>query len=172
MAKRISVKGKGADIFFGDYARSPAADVAPMPPTPLSTPSPESAAATNLSAPAPSPTAPKQSRKRSSTLASTVASPPDPTQASVLASTLARERDTVIESIRRTVKVPGREVSFVRLTPQEKRELTDLVYAYKRQGRKTSENEINRIAVNFILEDYKANSAQSILARVIDALLA
>jgi len=68
--------------------------------------------------------------------------------------------------------VAGKEVSFVRLSPEEKGELAEIVYTYKRQGRKTSENEINRIAVNFIVEDYKANGAQSILARVIDALLA
>lgn len=79
---------------------------------------------------------------------------------------------TLVDTIRKTVKVPGKEVSFVRLTPDEKGELADIVYTYKRQGKKTSENEINRIAVNFILHDYKANGNTSILARVIDALLA
>jgi hypothetical protein len=63
-------------------------------------------------------------------------------------------------------------VSFVRLTPEEKGHLADLVYTYKRQGIKTSENEINRIAVNYILSDYVENGAESVLARVIAALRA
>ncbi len=86
-------------------------------------------------------------------------------QASMLA-----DRD-VIEMIRRAVKVPGKEVSFVRLTAEEKGQLADIVYTYKRQGKKTSENEINRIAINFLLEDYKNQGANSILARVMDSLL-
>ncbi len=91
-------------------------------------------------------------------------------QASKLASSLT-ERD-VIELIRKAVKVPGKEVSFVRLTAEEKGQLAEIVYTYKRQGKKTSENEINRIAINFILEDYKAQGENSILASVLASLLA
>lgn len=91
-------------------------------------------------------------------------------QASKLASSLAK-RD-VIEMIRKAVKVPGKEVSFVRLTAEEKGQLAEIVYTYKRQGKKTSENEINRIAINFILEDYKAEGENSILASVLARLLA
>ncbi len=91
-------------------------------------------------------------------------------QAIKLASSLA-ERD-VIELIRKAVKVPGKEVSFVRLTAEEKGQLAEIVYTYKRQGKKTSENEINRIAINFILEDYKAQGENSILASVLASLLA
>ena len=85
---------------------------------------------------------------------------------------LATSNGDVIEAIRKTVKAPGREVSFVRLTAEEKGQLADIVYTFKRRGRKTSENEISRIAVNFVLEDYKANKDDSIIAKVIDALLA
>jgi hypothetical protein len=92
--------------------------------------------------------------------------------ASTQASMLANYPAATIEAIRKVVKVPGREVSFVRLTPEEKGQLTDLVYSYKRQGRKTTENEINRIAVNFILNDYQANGEQSVIARVLEALSA
>ncbi len=87
-------------------------------------------------------------------------------QASMLA-----DRD-VIEMIRKAVKVPGKEVSFVRLTAEEKGQLAEIVYTYKRQGKKTSENEINRIAINFILEDYKAQGENSILASVLACYLA
>jgi len=89
----------------------------------------------------------------------------------------AAERDRVlqyeaVESIRKTVKTLGREVSFVRLTPEEKGALAEVVYAYKRQGIKTTENEINRIAINALLIDYRANGDASLLARVLAALRA
>lgn len=94
------------------------------------------------------------------------------TPASSDASMLANYQATLVEEIRRTVKTLGKEVSFVRLTPEEKNQLVDIVYTYKRQGVKTSENEIHRIAVNCMLVDYKANGHASVLARVIAALLA
>src|SRR3972149_5840518 len=67
------------------------------------------------------------------------------------ASTLARYQDSTIEEIRKIVKTVGREVAFARVTPEEKRQLVDMVYSLKRQGVRTSENEIVRIAVNFML---------------------
>ena len=91
--------------------------------------------------------------------------------ASVPASTLASYDSETVDAIRKAVRAPGREVSFVRLAAEEKAEVADIVYAYKRQGHRTSENEINRIAINFILRDYKANKANSILSRVLAALL-
>jgi hypothetical protein len=102
----------------------------------------------------------QRARKPSSKHASTLASQPD----SYLPEAVA--------TIRKVVKAPGREVSFVRLSPQEKGQLADIVYTYKRQGQKTSENEINRIALNFLLADYHAHGEQSMLARVLAALQA
>jgi hypothetical protein len=93
-------------------------------------------------------------------------------QDSYQASTIAGYDDGLINDIRKTVKGLGKEVSFLRLTSEEKNQLVDIVYSYKRQGVKTSENEIHRIAINFLLEDYKANGEASMLARVIEALLA
>jgi hypothetical protein len=77
-----------------------------------------------------------------------------------------------VEAIRQVIKSPGREVSFVRLTPQEKADLGDIVYTYKRQGQKTSETEINRIAINYLLLDFHEHGEQSVLARVLAALRA
>jgi hypothetical protein len=98
-------------------------------------------------------------------VASTLASK----QARKLASMQASYPDDLVESIRRTVKVTGKEVSYVRLTTQEKDELIDVVYNCKSQDFKTTENEVGRIAVNFVIKDYKANGADSILARVLKA---
>jgi hypothetical protein len=89
---------------------------------------------------------------------------------SVPASRLASNHDSMIETIRKTVKSLGKEVSFTRVTPEEKRRLTDIVYTYKRQGIKTSENEINRIAINFLIEDFTKNGKESWLAQVLEAL--
>jgi hypothetical protein len=88
--------------------------------------------------------------------------------ASKHASTLAVNTD--IEVIRKIVKSIGKEVLYVRLTPEEKNQVTDIEYTYERQGIKTSGNEIGRIALNFLLAEYKANGEQSILAQVLVAL--
>ena len=153
MAKRASVKGRGADIFFGG-------EPAPLPADPAIIPAAEQPREV---AAAPAPIRP---------LRNTPADQQTSELDSSIASVLAPVPDEVIAAIRHAVKVVGKEVSFVRLTPEEKAQVADIVYTYKRQGKKTTENEINRIAVNYIVQDYKANGEQSVLARVIAALLA
>ena len=86
------------------------------------------------------------------------------------ASTLASTHASMIETIRKTVKSLGTMVSFTRVTPEEKARVADIIYTYKRQGVKTSENEINRIAMNFLIEDFHKNGKESVLSQVIDAL--
>src|SRR2546423_4226747 len=86
------------------------------------------------------------------------------------ASTLARKFD-IIEMIRKIVKTPAKEeVLYVRVTKEEKNQLGDIEYMYGRQGIDTSANELGRIAVNFLITDYKANGENSILAKVLTAL--
>lgn len=75
-----------------------------------------------------------------------------------------------IEAVRRVVKHTGKEIAYVRLTPGEKRRLAAIVYAYKRQEIKTSENELLRIALNYLLDDYRASGKESALAQVLTAL--
>ncbi len=84
------------------------------------------------------------------------------------ASTLALEAD--LKVIHKTLKLIGKEVLYVRLTQEEKNQVTDIEYTYQRQGIKTSGNEIGRIALNFLLADYKANGEQSILAKMLAEL--
>jgi hypothetical protein len=86
------------------------------------------------------------------------------------ASTLAREQERMLEEIRQAVKVQGKEVAYVRLTREEKNHLADIIYTYKRQGLKTTETEIGRIAINYLVEDYRANGKASILARLLAVL--
>src|SRR5207249_802856 len=88
--------------------------------------------------------------------------------ASKHASTLALEAD--LQFIHKTLKLIGKEVLYVRLTQEEKNQVNDIEYTYQRQGIKTSGNEIGRIALNFLLGDYKANGENSLLAKILTDL--
>ena len=91
-------------------------------------------------------------------------------QASNHASMHAGMDESIIELVRRAVKDVGKESATYRFTPEEKKALLELTFTYKVQGYKTSENELTRIAVNFILEDHKQNGRNSILEKVLQAL--
>ena len=92
--------------------------------------------------------------------------------------TVSRYHDTttshihgvVVELVRKAVKEFGKEAATHRFTEAEKREIADLIYTYKNRGIKTSENEIARIAVNFVMEDYKENGENSVLYKILKAL--
>ena len=178
-SKRVSLKGKGADLFFGDYTPPNQADADPIEDAaPIATPPDDAPATTPASDERPAPSAAERatprSRRRTQTskAASNGASGHTIDRASTLASPQAIASVETIEAIRKVVKAPGREVSFVRLTPEEKTRLGDLVYTFKRQGQKTTENEINRIALNYLLHDFQEHGERSVLARVLAALLA
>lgn len=220
--KRVSLKGKGADLFFGDYTpESQPGDDGPPPIAPSALTSPQTT--DDLAQPAASPKIPrarpprlrqetsataaqestsidKHASNLAITTSSTETQPLIRNHASVLASNLSEQdsqsapNDPLIappsdplvsapsarggsqvsdvEAVRRIVKTPGREVSFIRLTPEEKAQVADIVYAYKRQGQRTSETEIYRIALNFLLNDFHLHDGESLLARTLAALSA
>jgi hypothetical protein len=91
-------------------------------------------------------------------------------QAIKLASYHASNQADMIEAIRRVVKTIGAKTTFVRLTEEEKDRLIDVVYTYKRQGIKTSENELVRIAIAYLLEEHSERTHDSTLAKVLSAL--
>ena len=84
--------------------------------------------------------------------------------------TVSRYDDTIVEIVRKAVKELGKEAATHRFTEDEKKAVIDIVYAYKRQGVRTSENEITRIAINFLIQDYKENGENSILHQALKAL--
>jgi hypothetical protein len=84
--------------------------------------------------------------------------------------TVSRYHETMIETVRKAVKQFGKEAATHRFTVDEKNAIADLVFTNKRLGIRTSENEIARIAVNFILEDQLENGENSILAKVLKVL--
>ena len=61
---------------------------------------------------------------------------------------------------------------YVRMTNEEKKQLRDIVYILNSQEMKTTENELCRIAINFLLENYQADGENSILEKVLKALIA
>ena len=77
---------------------------------------------------------------------------------------------TAVEAIRAAVKVFGKEAATHRFTLEEKRKIRDIVYAYEGQNIRTNENEVTRIGVNFLMEDYQANGENSVLHIVLKAL--
>jgi mitochondrial fission protein ELM1 len=83
---------------------------------------------------------------------------------------IPRFNGAIIEQVRKAVKEYGKEAATHRFTDTEKKEIADLIYTYKSNGIKTSENEVTRIAVNFILEDYKENGENSVLHNILKAL--
>ena len=90
--------------------------------------------------------------------------------------TTSRHRDTttsaMIKGIRKAVKQLGKEAATHRFTREEKDAIAQIVFSYGQQGVKTCENEIARIGINWLLEDYQVNGRHSILHRVLAALQA
>ena len=81
-----------------------------------------------------------------------------------------RYHDAIIELVRRGVKDFGKEAATHRFTQSEKRAIADIIYTYKSRDIRTSENEITRIAVNFIITDFRENGEASLLDKVLKAL--
>lgn len=84
--------------------------------------------------------------------------------------TVSRYHDTMIETVRVAVKQFGKEAATHRFTPEEKKAIADIIYTYKMRGLGTSENQLTRIGVHFLLEDYEENGENSLLDRVLKAL--
>lgn len=83
---------------------------------------------------------------------------------------IPESENDLLERVRKAVKQVGKEAATQRLTLEEKQALADIEYSYKRQGIKTSGNEIMRIATNYIVKDYRKNGENSILAHIIKRL--
>ena len=81
-----------------------------------------------------------------------------------------RHDDSLIENIRKQVRLVGREPTTIRLTTDEKRRLEDIEYTLRRQDIDTSHNELCRIAIHHLLADYELGGKESVLARVLAVL--
>ena len=79
-------------------------------------------------------------------------------------------QNDVIEHIRQAVKHTGKEAGTYRITREEKKALLEICYSYRLEGIRTSENEITRIALNYLIHDHKSNQENNILDRVMEAI--
>jgi hypothetical protein len=78
--------------------------------------------------------------------------------------------DDILDVARKAVRQIGKEAATHRFTIDEKNSLADIEYTYRRQGIRTSENEITRIAINYFIEDYRTHGDSSLLAQTLKRL--
>jgi hypothetical protein len=82
-----------------------------------------------------------------------------------------RNQDTVIapaeDDVRKAVRQIGKEAATHRFTLDEKNNLVDIEYTYRRQGIRTSENEVTRISINYFIENYRTHGDSSLLAKIL-----
>jgi hypothetical protein len=167
MKKRLSIDQiqselRGGSAFFPGYKGSgDTTDQAPEEPKPAVSPE---------DTPTPPITNQIKQEVANTQQTSRLESKPDRLLASNHASMLAISPET-LETIRKVVKNPGKEeVLYVRVSKEEKVTLDDINYTYKRQGIKTSDNEIVRVAINTLFADYKINGANSLLVILLKSL--
>lgn len=84
--------------------------------------------------------------------------------------TTADDPDT-LRQIRKAIRTSGKDVLYLRLATEEKTRLRDLASSYQRQGIKTSDTELARIAINHLLADHDQNGERSLLARLFESML-
>lgn len=75
-----------------------------------------------------------------------------------------------VERIRKAVKQLGKESATLRLTDLEKGAVWDILVDMRRKGIRTTETEIIRIALNYILNDYEKDSDASIVVQALESL--
>src|SRR5512132_1264174 len=84
--------------------------------------------------------------------------------------TVADSQDNILDVVRKAVRQIGKEAATHRFTLDEKNSLAEIEYTYRRQGIRTSENEITRIAINYLIEDYRTHGDSSLLAQTMKRL--
>ena len=98
------------------------------------------------------------------------ATTPSANGATVAAAYDAAPDPALLEAVRKTAKQIGKEAATHRFTAVEKQMIAEIVYICARQGTRTSENEITRIAVNWILLDYQKHGPRSVLTQLLASL--
>lgn len=76
----------------------------------------------------------------------------------------------VVAEVRKAVKQIGRFEGTHRYTEEEKDGLDEVIRVFRKKRVRTSENEIARIGINFLLEEHRLNGEQSFLTHVLKSL--
>jgi len=79
---------------------------------------------------------------------------------------------TLLKGLRQAVRRIGKEAATYRFAREEKDQLAETIYAQRRAGIKTCENEIVRIGLNWLIAEHGARGEKSVLARALKALRA
>jgi hypothetical protein len=178
MPKRVSLKGKGADIFFGDYA---AADRPSAEPSSLQDADNGARllegeaplqASTGASVQA-SKNARSLERKRSErtgkaegTVSNEMVPQPEPTPPVVTAR--SARRGTALNGIWRQVAEPATITNSFRYTEREMWGLTEAIFDIAKQhGVKLSKQDIARLGLDYVLWDYQTRGAESLLGEFV-----
>lgn len=88
------------------------------------------------------------------------------------------ERDTTLALIHQSLRVKGSEAASYRLSKIEKQRLTVVLHELKMRNLlnpdmldiSSNENEVARIALNYLLNDYQTSKDESILVQVLTSL--
>jgi hypothetical protein len=166
MVKRVSVKGMGADIFFGDSL--------PQQPAEPPSPTPDEQAASSEAAPESlggqgakeeSMQESKHARKRASKKEDKKEETQEASSNQMPASPLASE---VIASVWPNLSERATITNAFRYTATELSSLTDAIYEItKRQGAKLSKQDIARLGLNAVLWDFQARGENSLLGEFV-----
>jgi len=160
MTRRISIKGQGADIFFGEDGE------------PRQEPAPANQKARGESDDVPTSvrldvdTPPRQDVETSPGTPARTSEGPDVHEhrffgGLVLPGGVKRKLRAVLRDERRIH-------TTVRFSPEEMAALRDVVYELEaRRGIKVTRNEVMRIALHFFLEDYEIRKKESLLLQVL-----
>jgi len=77
---------------------------------------------------------------------------------------------TVIEEVRKALRKFGKEAATHRFTLEEKQAIAEIIFTFRQKNIRTSENEITRIAINWLMLDHMKNEENSILHQALLAL--
>lgn len=170
--KRVSLKGKGADIFFGDYQPAEIAEVAPV-----DLPVEAVTEVTGFEVPG---TIELAADEQASKLTSKQASLQESKKARRLA-TAAKDTkpgaigddsfgESSLADMWEQLSVPATITNAFRYTDEELSSLADAVYELTKQHRvRLTKQEIARLGLNLVLWDYRTRGEMSLLSRFAQA---
>lgn len=171
MGSRISLRGRGADIFFGAPPEMPVTEATPKPPVQEQEPSPAwleppkpAAAPSDVQLGQPTPAAQKQ--------ASFEAPKQAPLQASKLASkqvpAAKADARTLEERLAAVFSSEGLKANTFRYTQEELDAIRDIVYRLETiYGKKIDKNDVVRLALNWLIYDFDEREEESLLVRIL-----
>ncbi len=76
-------------------------------------------------------------------------------------------QNNIIKEIRKMISEIGKESSTYRISKGEKKLLLSIIYELRMNGIKTSENQMIRIGLNYVVQDYLKSKGNSMLLKTL-----